>query len=227
MRLLVAEDELRMRELLAELLSREDYDVDTAKDGTETYDKLQKEAYDLVVLDVMMPGMSGFEVAEKARADGIETPILILSAKGEPYDKVHGLDCGADDYMAKPFTSDELLARIRALLRRFRPDPGEKLNFGDIALRPELKTVECTRTGQGVRLSDKEYNILALMISNGENVSTKDQLLQKIWGDDDSADYNNVEVYMTFTRKKLAFINAETKIKSVRGQGYILRSEDA
>lgn len=226
MKLLIAEDEDRMRDSLAELLRIEEYEVDTAEDGTKALEMIVSGDYDIVILDNMMPGMLGFEVAKRARESGIQTPILMLSAKSESHFKVKGLDSGADDYMAKPFMIEELLARLRALIRRTAKEKTVSFSFGDIELKPELKTVECTNGGKGVRLSDKEYQILEQMIASQGQLVTRDQLAKSIWGSDGEADYNNVEVYMTFTRKKLAFVNAKTKIKSVRGKGYKLRVED-
>jgi len=226
MKLLIAEDDVRMRESLVALVKTQKYDADTAADGAEALHKIINEAYDVVILDVMMPALSGFEVAERARKNGVMTPILMLSAKGESYDKARGLDSGADDYMAKPFESEELFARLRALTRRSMRGTDARAGFGDIVLRPELKTVECTTNGHGVRLSEKEYSILEHMINNADKIATREELMQKIWGDDEEAEYNNVEVYMTFTRKKLAFVGSNTKIKAVRGQGYELRFED-
>lgn len=226
MKILLAEDEKRMAQALKALLKEENYDVDHFEDGLSALDAIESGVYDVIVLDVMMPGMNGFQVAKNARAKGIKTPILMLTAKGEVDDKVMGLDSGADDYLTKPFMSKELLARIRALLRRNYDTQDGLLSYGDISLNTNSATLSNAETGKNIRLSDKEYRILEYLISNQGNILTREQLALKIWGYDSEAEYNNVEVYMSFTRKKLAFINAKTAIKAVRGIGYELRCDD-
>ena len=170
-----------------------------------------------------MPGMNGFEVARRARRQGVKTPILMLTAKGELDDKVTGLDSGADDYLTKPFMTKELLARLRALCRRNVNSTDGTLSFGDITLDPNTAMLSCTETGQNVRLGEKEFRIMEYMIASQGQILTREQLAVKIWGFESEAEYNNVEVYMTFTRKKLSFIGAKTAIKAVRGIGYELR----
>ncbi|MBP5225479.1 MAG: response regulator transcription factor [Lachnospiraceae bacterium] len=225
MKLLLAEDEIRMAKALTELLRLEKYDVDHVADGLSALDAIEGGVYDVIVLDVMMPGMNGFEVAKRARKRGVKTPILMLTAKGELDDKVEGLDSGADDYLTKPFMSKELLARLRALCRRNINTPDGSLTCGDISLDTNTATLTCTANGQSVRLSEKEFRILEYMIASQGQILTREQLAVKIWGYENEAEYNNVEVYMTFTRKKLAFIGAKTAIKAVRGIGYELRYE--
>lgn len=177
--------------------------------------------YDLAILDVMLPGKTGFEIAQSARRKGIRTPILILSAKGELDDKVTGLDCGADNYLTKPFMTKELLARLRALSRRTLNSPDGTLSFGDISLSRETSTLRCGESS--VRLSEKELRILEYLIANQGQILTRERLAVKIWGYESDAEYNNVEVYMSFARKKLSFIQSRTEIKAVRGVGYELR----
>lgn len=171
----------------------------------------------------MLPGMNGFEIAQKARAGGITTPILMLTAKGELDDKVTSLDSGADDYLTKPFMTKELLARLRALGRRTLNTTDGVLSYGDIVLETGTLTLSCVSSGQTVRLSEKEYRILEYLIANQGQILTREQLAVKIWGFDSDSEYNNVEVYMSFTRKKLGIVNAKTEIKAVRGVGYELR----
>lgn len=226
MKILLAEDEIRMAQALKELLKQENYEVDHFKDGLSALDAIEGDVYDMIILDVMMPGMNGFQVAKKARTMGIKAPILMLTAKGEVDDKVEGLDSGADDYLTKPFMAKELLARIRALLRRNYDSNDGVLSFGDIELNTNSATLISNENGKSVRLSDKELRILEYMIANKGSILTREQLALKIWGYDSEAEYNNVEVYMSFTRKKLAFIQARTQIKAVRGIGYELRCED-
>lgn len=228
MRILLAEDELRMASALVAILKQEKYDVDHVADGEAALSALESNIFDVAVLDVMMPCLNGFEVAQRARAKGIKLPILMLTAKSQTEDKVQGLDCGADDYLTKPFETIELLARIRALLRRNRDADihDGSLHFGDLSLSVSNATLTCNTTGQSVRLGEKELRILEYMFSNAGQIMTREQLAVKIRGFEDESDYNNVEVYMTFTRKKLAFVGSAVEIKAVRGLGYELRKKD-
>ena len=224
MRILLAEDEKRMAAALVALLKQEKYDVDHMADGTSALTALESGIYDIAVLDVMMPEMNGFEVAKKARNNGIKTPILMLTAKSQLEDKVEGLDSGADDYLTKPFQTKELLARIRALGRRSAGFQDGSLRYGDLSLNTSTAILTCEGTGQNVRLSEKELHILEYMFSNQGQIMTREQLAVKIWGFENEAEYNNVEVYMSFTRKKLAFVGSGVEIKAVRGLGYELRA---
>ena len=226
MRVLLAEDEKRMAAALVALLKHEKYDVDHVSDGEAALVALESGVYDIAVLDVMMPEMNGFEVARNARHSGVKTPILMLTAKSQLDDKVEGLDSGADDYLTKPFQTKELLARIRALGRRSASFQDGSLRYGDLSLDPSTATLACASTGQSVRLSEKELRILEYMFSNQGQIMTREQLAVKIWGFDNEAEYNNVEVYMSFTRKKLAFVGSGVEIKAVRGLGYELREKD-
>lgn len=221
MKLLLVEDEKRMAQALIELLRLENYDVDYCPDGLSGQDA----TYDLIILDVMLPGKNGFEITKEVRRNGIRTPILMLTAKGELDDKVIGLDCGADDYLTKPFMTRELLARLRALYRRNINSSDGTLSFGDITIDQRTCMFLCHDTGQSIRLSDKEYKILEYLIANQGQILTREQLAMKIWGYDSEAEYNNVEVYMSFTRKKLGFVGSKTEIKAVRGIGYELREK--
>lgn len=226
MRLLLVEDEKRMAQALCEILRLEKYDVDYCADGVSGLLAVESNIYDIIILDVMLPGMNGFDLARKARQKGIRTPILMLTAKAELDDKVEGLDSGADDYLTKPFMTKELLARLRALGRRTLQTTDGTLSFGDILLDTGTLNLTCTGTGQAVRLSEKEYKILEYLIANQGHILSREQLALKIWGYDSEAEYNNVEVYMSFTRKKLAFVGAKAEIKAVRGVGYELRCRD-
>lgn len=223
MKLLLAEDEAAMRRALAELLRQEGYEVDALPDGVSALEAIQTGSYDLILLDVMMPGLSGFEVVRAAREQGIRTPILMLTAKGELDDKVTGLDAGADDYLTKPFQTRELLARLRALCRRNEKATDNTLRYGDLSLVVSTATISCTSTGQSVRLGEKELRLLEYLLSNRGQILSREQLALRIWGYDSEAEYNNVEVYMSFARKKLSFIGSRTEIKAVRGLGYELR----
>lgn len=226
MKLLLIEDERRMSQALCEILRQEKYDVDCCYDGLSGLNAAESEIYDAIILDVMLPKMNGFEVAQKLRKNRVHAPILMLTAKSELDDKVTGLDSGADDYLTKPFMTKELLARIRALLRRSIDTPDGTLKFGDISLDNSTYDLCCTTNGQNVRLSDKEWHIMEYLIANQNQILTREQLAVKIWGYESDAEYNNVEVYMSFTRKKLAFVGAKTEIKAVRGVGYELRYDN-
>lgn len=226
MKLLLVEDEKRMGEALVELLKQEHYEVDWQTDGEDGADALSGGEYDLVILDVMLPRKDGFSIAKEARKLGIRTPILMLTARNEVDDRVTGLDCGADDYLTKPFAPKELLARLRALSRRQYDLEDGRLTFGDLVLETATLTLSNAKNGAAVRLSDKEYRVLEVMMSNQNRILTREQLALKIWGYESEAEYNNVEVYMTFVRKKLAFIGSSSAIKAVRGVGYELRENN-
>ena len=225
MRILLVEDEKRMAQALCEILRLEKYEVDHYDNGLDGLAAIESNIYDIVVLDVMLPSMNGYEVAKRARSKGITTPILMLTAKAELDDKVTGLDSGADDYLTKPFMTKELFARLRALGRRKFGTTIGVLSYGDITLDTNTFTLTCTKNGQSVRLSEKEYRILEYLIANSGQILTREQLAVKIWGFESDAEYNNVEVYMSFTRKKLAFVEANTAIKAVRGIGYEIRCD--
>lgn len=226
MKLLLVEDEKRMGQALCELLKQENYDVDWYLDGQDGADAFEGNVYDIVVLDVMLPHKSGFDIAREARKNGIKTPVLMLTARSDVDDKVNGLDCGADDYLTKPFEPKELLARLRALTRRQYDLEDGKLTFGDIELEVKTMNLVHRESGASVRLSDKEFRALEVLIANSGQIMTREQLALKIWGYESEAEYNNVEVYMTFARKKLSFIGSKTAIKAVRGVGYELRIDN-
>lgn len=221
MKLLLIEDEKRMAQALCEILRQEDYQVDHCDEGLAGAALLETGKYDVAVLDVMLPGKDGFSIAREARAKGVTTPILMLTAKSDVDDTVMGLDCGADDYLTKPFLTKELLARLRALCRRRGGAADCSLTFGDILLQRGSSTLVCGENS--VRLSDKEFRILEYLIANRGQILTREQIALRIWGYDSEAEYNNVEVYLSFTRKKLGFVKARTEIKAVRGIGYELR----
>lgn len=226
MKVLLVEDEYRMAQALEEILRQENYEVDHCVDGVNGLEALESGIYDIAILDVMLPGLNGFEIVKRARKERVLTPILMLTAKAEVDDKVKGLDCGADDYLTKPFVTKELLARVRALGRRNANLKEGELSFGDIELDVSSATLTCAENGQSVRLSEKECRILEYLIMNQKQIITREQLALKIWGVESDAEYNNVEVYMSFTRKKLNFVAAKTEIKAVRGLGYELRCAD-
>lgn len=223
MRLLLVEDEKRMAQALCEILRQEKFEVDHYANGIDGLSAIEGQSYDIIILDVMLPGMNGFEIVRKTRQKGISTPILMLTAKAELDDKVEGLDSGADDYLTKPFMTKELLARLRALTRRSLNTTDGTLHCGDLSLDMNTLTLTCDRSGQSVRLSEKEYRLLEYLMINFGQILTREQLAIKIWGLDCEAEYNNVEVYLSFTRKKIAFVGSKIEIKAVRGVGYELR----
>lgn len=225
MKILLAEDEKRMNRALCELLRQEGYEVTSVENGEDALYEIEGGLYDLIVLDVMMPGMNGFSVAKKAREAGVRVPILMLTAKSELDDKVEGLDSGADDYLTKPFMTKELLARLRALCRRGIATNDGSLTYEDLTLDVKSAILRC-ENGQSVRLGEKELHILEYLIANQGRVLTREQIALKIWGYESDSEYNNVEVYMSFVRKKLAFVGSKCEIKALRGIGYELRCRD-
>ena len=226
MKLLLVEDEKGMMDALNALLTMEGYDIDQAMNGPDAFQLILAGIYDVIVLDVMLPGMSGFEVVKKMREVGVQTPVLMLTAKTSMEDMVCGLDSGADDYLTKPFETPILLARLRALCRRGMATADGSLTYGDLKLDQQTATLTCTATGQTVRLSEKEMKILEYLIANQGKILTRDQIALRVWGVENDAEYNNVEVYLSFTRRKMAFIGSTTQIKALRGIGYELRKQD-
>lgn len=223
MKILLVEDEIRMSQALCEILRLEKYDADCCSDGIEGLYTAENGGYDLIILDVMLPRKNGFEIAKELRQKGNRTPILMLTAKSDVDDKVTGLDCGADDYLTKPFAAKELLARIRALGRRNINSDDGTLTYGDISLN--TGTCELVCGDNRVRLSEKEFRLLEYLIANQRQILPREMLALKVWGYDSEAEYNNVEVYISFVRKKLHFVQAKAQIKTVRGIGYELRYE--
>lgn len=225
MKILVVEDEHRIAQAIKEGLEDEGYAVDVEHDGEAGYNTASAAAdtYDLLILDVMMPHLSGTEVARKLRADGNHVPILMLTAKDQEQDVVKGLDTGADDYLAKPFSFDVLLARIRALLRRPHQTVGETLRVGDLLLDPAHKRVE--RAGTLIRLTSKEYAILEYFMRNPGRVLSKDNIISHVWDFDADVMPNNVEVFITFIRAKIDKPFDKPLLHTVRGFGYKLSSD--
>jgi len=226
MKLLLAEDERRMADALAELLRLEKYEVDQVFDGSAALMAIKSSAYDVIVLDIMMPEMSGLEVVRSVRLAGIQTPILLLTAKDSLKDKVSGLDSGADDYLTKPFESEELFSRLRALCRRGSGIRNGIYSYGDISLDINTVTLKNTENGVSVRLTEKELRILEYLMANPGQVISRERLAVRVWGYDSDARYNNVEVYLSLTRKRLISIDSRVEIKSLRGLGYELRLKD-
>lgn len=220
MKILLVEDEHRIAQAVKEGLEQEAYAVDVCHDGEEGYNAASADEYDLIILDVMMPIMDGYAVCNKLRADGNHTPILMLTAKDQPRDVVKGLDTGADDYLAKPFSFEILLARIRALLRRPHETIGQVLKVADLELNPNTR--EATRAGTALRLSQKEYAILEYLMRNSGKVLSKHNIMTHVWDFDSNILPNNVEVFITYLRAKVdkPFRQAPNLIQTVRGFGY-------
>ncbi|MCR4644907.1 MAG: response regulator transcription factor [Oscillospiraceae bacterium] len=220
MKLLVVEDEVALAEALSEILKRNKYVVDTVYDGEDGLAYGLTDIYDCIILDIMLPKLNGIEVLKTLRKRHISTPVLLLTAKSDTEDKINGLDSGADDYLTKPFVSGELLARVRSLTRRKGEVVTDEFNFGDIALNKS--TFSLSREGQFVKLSLKEYQIMELLIANPKQLIPKERFIEKIWGYESDVEYNNVEVYISFLRKKLSAIGSTVTIKTARGIGYYL-----
>ncbi len=221
MRVLVVEDEVRLAATLQDLLELNGYTADVCHDGEAGLDNALSAIYDVILLDVMLPKLDGFTVLRRLRAVGNTTPVLMLTARSEVRDKVQGLDSGADYYLTKPFEPKELLACVRALTRR-QPELRnmDNLACGDLTLEKAAFTLSCGE--RTVRLSRKEYDMMELLILNQKQVLTKENLLLKIWGYESDAEDNNVEVYISFLRKKLEHLHSRVKIKTIRMVGYCL-----
>ena len=223
MRILIVEDERRLAEALGQIMAEQRYQADVVFDGADGLDYALTGQYDAIVLDVMLPKVDGFEVARRLRCAHVSTPILMLTARDEIPDKIAGLDHGADDYMTKPFAPEELLARVRALSRRQGEVALEELSFHDLVL--ELSTHDLRRGEKSVRLSLKEFEVLKILLSNPKSVVTKETLISKVWGMESDAEDNNVEAYISFLRKKLAYLGAGVSINTLRKVGYRLEAE--
>ncbi|MBQ7802439.1 response regulator transcription factor [Candidatus Saccharibacteria bacterium] len=219
MRILYVEDEKLLADAVVHLLKKANIDVDWAEDGEEGLALAKKPVYDALVLDIMLPKMSGLEILEIIRKQGIKTPVIMLSALSEVEDKVKGLELGADDYLAKPFKTSELIARLNALSRRPALRDSKVLSFADLKLDLENRTVN------GVSLTEKEALILEMLIKSGDKVVMKDYILGHVWGAEMLAEDNYVEVYISYLRRKLDSLDSKVKIKTVRGLGYKLLAE--
>ena len=222
MRILLVEDEPRLSEALTYILKKNNYGVDAAFDGETGQAMAESGAYDLMILDRMLPRKEGISLLKELRRQGIHLPVLLLTAKDSIEDRIEGLDAGADDYLVKPFSTDELLARLRALSRR-PPNllQDEALNISDLMLQP----LHCQLTFQNtiIKLTHKESLLLELLMRNPGRVITKEQILDKVWGLDSDIESNNVEIYIHYLRKKLS--SSHVKIETVRGIGYCLKDE--
>lgn len=220
MNILLVDDERSLIKPLSNILKQNNYSVDLAFDGEEGLDLISSGIYDLIILDVMMPKIDGFTLLKTIRNKKISTPVLMLTAKGEVGDKIEGLNLGADDYISKPFDTNELLARIRALLRRKDNFLGNLLTFSDFSLSRD--TFELIKSDKKIALNKKEFQILEMLMLSQEKCVLKERIIEKIWGYDTDAEYNTVEVYISFLRKKFLALQIQSEIRSVRGLGYML-----
>lgn len=220
MRLLLSEDEHELSNALVTVLKHNNYSVDAVYNGQDALDYLETGNYDGAILDIMMPKMDGLTVLKTIRLHGNPVPVLLLTAKSEIDDRVMGLDCGADDYLTKPFSMKELLARIRAMTRRKTDTTDSVLRFGDIEL--DRSTYQLSRKTDSIRLANKEYQMLEMLMINPGQIISTEQFMDKIWGYDSDAELNVVWVYISYLRKKLTALEANVRIKASRNAGYSL-----
>lgn len=221
MRLLLVEDEKQLSEALQQILIRNKYSVDAVYNGDEGLDYSLTGVYDVIILDIMLPKLNGLEILKMIRRRKISTPVILLTAKDSVEDKILGLDSGADDYLPKPFSPDELLARLRALTRRNGDFINENiLEFSDIKLN--LSTYDIEVNDNSITLTQKEFEILKFFMQRPKLVVSKDDLITKLWGFDSDVEHNNIEVYISFLRKKLAYVESNVKITTIRRVGYRL-----
>ncbi len=220
MRILVAEDEVSIARALKVMLEKNKYTVDVVYNGNDALDYILGSEYDVLVLDIMMPGMDGIEVLKRARESGVKTPALFLTAKSEVEDRVAGLDAGADDYLPKPFAVSEFLARVRALSRRSGSYVSSVLTFGNTEL--DCGNYTLSADGRSERLNNKEYQLMELFIRNPRRIFSSENLMDKVWGLDAEAEIDVVWTYVGFLRKKLRNIGSNVELRTVRGAGYAL-----
>ena len=223
MRLLIAEDELDLAEALTVFFEKNHFSVDAVHNGFDAYEYAASGGYDGVILDVMMPKMNGIQVLERLRAEGCRTPIMMLTAKGQKEDRITGFNAGADDYLPKPFDPDELLSRVRAILRRSESYQPTVLAFGDLTLDPGTGDLACG--GQSVRLGGREFQVMELFLRNPRQVFSAERIMERIWGWDNEAEINVVWVNISNLRKKLKAIGSRVTLKVNRGLGYALEDE--
>ena len=222
MRILLVEDEKPLSAAIVKMLEQEHFALDAAYTGPDGLDCALSGIYDAIVLDVMLPGMDGFAVLRALRQQGVSTPVLMLTARGGVQDRVQGLNLGADYYLPKPFERSELVACLNAITRRKDQPPVRELALDDVRLNPEDAMLSCTNNGKSVRLAAKEYQLMELFLRNPHQLLPKETILERVWGFDNEAEYNNLSVYLTFLRRKLAFVGAHVEIRASRGLGYML-----
>lgn len=223
MRLLIIEDEKGLSDAIAHMLKARQWLVTAQYDGKSGLEEALTGIYDAIVLDVMLPAMDGFEVLSQLRAQGVQTPVLLLTAKTGLENRVHGLNLGADYFLAKPFEMEELLACINAISRRKESKMESKVpSFGDVEIDTSCAVLRCTATGSSVKMSAREMNLAEMLVRSEGRIVGKNMISEKLWGLENDSEYNNTEVYISFLRKKLAFIGSDTAIRTARGIGYYL-----
>lgn len=223
MKLLIAEDEVDLAEALTAFFEKNQFTVDAVHDGQDAYDYARAGDYDAVILDVMMPKLNGIQVLRRLREEGYSAPVMMLTAKAQKDDRVEGFDAGADDYLPKPFAPDELLARVRALLRRAGDYKPTVLSFGALSLDCAAGLLTCG--GEAVRLSGREFQVMELFLRSPKVIFSADKLMERIWGWDSDAEVSVVWVHISNLRKKLRSIGSRVSIRAVRGMGYVLEEE--
>lgn len=225
MKILIIEDEYSLADAIAETLKKENFLVEIRTDGQNGEDEALTNVYDLILLDVMLPHKNGFEILKELRREDVLAPIIMLTAKSEIYDKLEGLENGADDYITKPFHMKELVARVKVILKRkSNLKDTEIIEFADLKL--DLKTGKTICNENEITINGKELELLETLLINKNQIINREVLANKIWGYDSDAEYNNVEVYVSFLRKKLKILKSKVKIKAVRGIGYKLEDND-
>lgn len=218
MKVLIVEDKYNLADVIKERLEKEKLTVDIVEDGEEGYYYASTNTYDLIILDVMLPNMSGFQILNKLRADNISSKIIMLTARSTIEDKLNGLENGADDYLTKPFHMDELVARVNIQLKR--NGNKDNLSFGDLVLNTTTLKVTCAKTNEVVELIKKEFQLLEYFINNPNQVLSKEQIYDRVWEIENEIESNNLEAYLSFIRRKLRVLESKVVIKSVRGIGY-------
>lgn len=224
MRLLIAEDEKDLADALCVLFEKNQFSVDTVGDGFSAYEYASSGEYDAIILDIMMPKLNGIDVLKRLREDSVSTPVMMLTAKGQKDDRILGFNSGADDYLPKPFDPDELIARVRALLRRSNAYTPDILRFGDISLDTGDGTLKCNN--RQVKLSAREYRLMELFMRSPHTVISADRIMERIWGWDSDAETSVVWVHISNLRKKLSSIGSSVSIRANRGLGYALETEN-
>ena len=222
MRILVVEDEFRLADIIATKLKHEKYDVDISLDGEKGLDKSLSGVYDLVILDIMLPKINGIEILKEIRSNNIDTKVIMLTAKSSLDDKLIGFENGVNDYITKPFHMEELIARVNVQLRNNINK--DILKVGDIELNVRTSTILCTKNNEIINISYKELMILEYLMNNSNQIISKEQIYDKIWGIDTDFESNNLEAYLSFVRKKLKIIDSKVTIKAIRGMGYKLEA---
>lgn len=225
MNILIVEDEKRLADALSHILLEQKYMVDVVYDGAEGLDYALSGIYDCIILDIMLPSVNGFEVCLELRRKKITTPVLMLTAKDTITDKVRGLDAGADDYMTKPFSPEELLARLRVLTRRRGEVILDEIKYGDITLHLDQSKLSCDKSLKSIHLNFKECELLKMFLAKPDIIISKQDIITRIWGYDSDAGDNNVEAYISFLRKKLSFVESSIEIISAKKLGYKLTSK--